>query len=816
MSSTEDHDRTEPSEFDRENFTGRGMDRVEDYRILTGRAEYIDDMEPDGCRHMALLRSVHPRADIIEIDASTAEEHPECDLVLTGADVASEYNPMPTEFPEYEEWPLAVDRTHFAGEPVVAVVSTDRYVAEDLVDAIDVEYDVLDNVTDPHEAREDEVLVHETVGTNIAKHEEYTFGDIERAFAEADHVVDADYSWGRISGVPLETAGAIGQYDPEADTFLIKSNIQMHSLVDANVHETLGYPAADVNLRDPKDIGGSFGTKITIHRYLSLVAIASQQLDGTPVKYIEDRVEHLQGGDSHSTERDHTVRLAVDDDGAIRGLDIEFVNDCGAFPRFPVVQTLKPLSILPGPYEIENVRYAFDLVTTNKTSEAAYRGFGVPSHNYVLEMIVDDAARELDIDPVDLRTRNYISEEQMPYTIPSKNVYDSGDYYEALARISSVVDEERSDGGMLSPEIVEQRRAEGKYRGVRPTVVLEPGVASTNWQDRIASDKRDITIDRDEIAELPEHVKVDVKIDGTVTGYIATDSSGQGHETLFTQLLADEFDVLPSQIEIDYLDSTEVPAEFGSAASRMAVMLSGAAAGAADVLIDNLKELAATEWDCSIDDVDYSGGSVSRVDGSTEFSLAELSKIDQRDGRGLTTVTYDYEHPAQNIEQFEDALLHKMPVFLTTAYSANAPIVEVDIHTGEIEVLKFYTVRDCGTILNPTIVKGQAEGGIAQGVGAALLEEFEYDHETGQPQAVTLFDYVLPSIHNVPDIEMDHTEHPSPFTTTGAKGMGEGGIIDAPASIAASINAAVEELDMTADEIPFTPNRVRDRLRSSE
>ena len=816
MSSVEGSDRVEEDDLDAKEFVGQEFDRVEDHRILTGRAEYIDDIEPEECLHMALLRSVHPRADIVEIDASAAREHPECHLVLTGADIAEKYNPMPTRIPGYEEWPLAVDRTHFVGEPVAAVVAPSRYVAEDLVDQISVEYEDLDSVTDPHEAREDEVIVHEDVGSNVAKHEEFVFGNVDDAFADADQVIEGEYSWGRISGVPLETAGAVGRYDPDDDTFLIDSNIQLHSLVDTNVHETLGYPADDVNLRDPKDIGGSFGTKITIHRYLSLVAIASKQLEGTPVKYLEDRVENLQGGDAHSTERDHIVRLAVDDDGTIRGLDLEFVNDCGAFPRFPVVQTLKPLSILPGPYEIENIRYAFDIVTTNKTSEAAYRGFGVPSHNYVLEMIVDDAARKLGIDPTELRRRNFIGQEQMPYTIPSKNVYDSGDYPGALDKITEIVEDERSEGGLLDPDIVERKREEGKYRGVRPTVILEPGVASTNWQDRFALDENDMEIDRDEIAELPEHVRVRLEDDGTVTGFIATDSSGQGHETVLTQLLADELDLLPSQIEIDYLDSTEVPAEFGSAASRMGVMLSGAAAGAGQRLRANLEELAASEWDCSVKDVAYTDGSVTRINGTEELSLAELAELDDRAGERQTEVTYDYEHPAQEIDAFEDALLSKMPVFLTTAYSANAPIVEVDVKTGEVEILKFYTLRDCGTILNPTIVEGQSEGGIAQGVGAALFEEFGYDDETGQPQAVTMFDYLLPSIDTGPDIEIDHTSHPSPFTETGAKGMGEGGIIDAPASIAASINDALEEKDVTADAIPFTANRIRDRLRSGE
>lgn len=817
-SRTEADSRAESEAGGEEKFTGRSLRRVEDRRILTGEAEYVHDLVPEDALHMALVRSMHPHAEVQGIDTSEAEAHPGCHLVLTIDDLKEDYNPMPTGLDGFEEWSLADGKARYVGEPVVAVVADDRYVAEDVVDLVDVEYEKLESVVDPMEAREDEVVVHEDLGTNVGDHEELAFGDPETAFEEADHVVSGSYSWGRISGVALETSGVVADYDDETDSFDIDCNIQLHTLVDDTIYETLGYDPDDVHVDVPADVGGSFGTKIAVHRYCCLSAMASKELD-RPVAFVEDRVENLQGGDMHSTEREYEVKLAVDDDGTIRGMDVWFVDDFGAWPRYPVNQVLKPLSVLTNAYDVRNARYEYDLVLTNKTCQTAYRGFGVPAHLYALEMVVDEAARELGMDADVLRRRNLIESDQMPYELPSKNIYDSGDFPAALAHVQEKIEEER-DGELLDPEVVEQKREEGKYRGVRPTIHIEPGVSGSDWTNRQRSDRESLDErDRDEVAELPEHLRAEIRPDGTVRAYLATDSAGQGHQTLVTQLLADELGILPSEIDVSYLDSAEAPTEYGSAASRMAVMVSGAAQGLGRTLVENLETLAADVWDCQADEVTYRDGEVERVTGET-LSLAELAEADaERDeseaGDRLTRASYDYEHPATQFEDFDEALARKFPVYPTAAFAANAAIVEVDVETGEVDILKFYSLRDCGTQLNPMIVEGQAHGGLAQGIGAALQEEFGYD-ESGQPQAITLFDYRLPSIENVPEMELDHSETPSPFTATGAKGTGEGGMIDGPASVACSINAALEPLGVAADQIPFTPNRARERIRDQD
>ncbi len=800
-----------------EGFTGQGIKRFEDHRILTGEAEYVHDLAPEGCLEMALVRSMHAHAEIESIDTETAREHPECELVVTAADLKAEFEPQPCGLEGFEEWSLADDKVRFAGEPVAVVVASDRYAAEDVAELVDVSYDTLPSVADPHEAREDEVVIHEDVGTNVPDAERLDFGDPDGAFADADHVIEGEYSWGRVSGVPLETAGVVGNYDPGEDSFEIDCNIQLHTLVDDTIYETLGYPPEDVELSVPPDVGGSFGTKIAIHRYCNLAAMASYLLDGTPVKFVEDRVENLQGGDMHSSDRDYRMRLAVDDDGTIRGLDTYFLDDFGAWPHYPVNQVLKPLSVVTNAYDVEHVRFEYELVLTNKTAQTAYRGFGVDPHHYALEMIMDRAARELEMDPTEFRRQNLIRAEQMPYVLPSGNVYDSGDYPAALDRVEEIIADER-DGGLLDPETVREKREEGKYRGTQPGVLIEPGVSGSDWTNRQRTDKGDLEDrDREDVDELPEHLRAEVEPDGSVRAWLATDSSGQGHQTLVAQLLADELGVLPSDVEVDYLDSVDAPTEYGSAASRMAVMLSGASEGVGERLRENLERLAAEHWDCDPDAVSYRDGGVERA-GGEGLSLAELADVDAaRDGdERLTHARFDYDHPATKLPEFDRALTKKYPVYPTAAFGANAPIVEVDVETGEVEILKFYTVRDCGTMLNPMIVEGQAHGGIAQGIGAALMEEFVYDPDTTQPQSTTLFEYLLPSIKNVPHIDMEHTETPSPFTETGAKGVGEGGMIDAPASLATAINAALEPLGVTADQLPFTPNRARRRIREVE
>lgn len=791
-------------------YTGTSMRRVEDYDILTGRVDYIHDIEPEGCLHMAIARAPHAHSNIESIDTDAAEAHPDCELVLTAADLEEGYEPMPGRL-GFSEWALVNDRVRFAGEPVAVVVATDRYAAEDAVDLIEVEYDRLEAVTDVEESATDDVILHEDRGTNLADSEEFRFGDVEKTFEQADHVVEGDYSWGRISGVPLETAGTVADYDADTDSFDIHCNLQLYTFNGNLVYEALGYPEDKVRLHVPENLGGSYGTKIAAGaRYCALAGVASHQLE-RPVKFVEDRIEYLQGGDSHSCEREYQVRLAVNDDGTIEAADIEFQDDLGAFPRYPLPQAMKPQSVLTTSYEIDTVRYKYGLYMTNKVPQTAYRGFGVQQHTFALEMTIDQAARELGMDPTEFRMHNLIPPEEMPYKLPSKNIYDSGDYPAALSRIEEIVDEnERCEGGLLDPEVVAEKRKEGKYRGTQPAVTLEPSAGVIDYATRFEASAEEIANrSREDVASFPEHLTADVREDGSIVISLATSSAGQGHQTVVTQLMADELGVPPVEIDVAFLNSSEAPKDFGAAASRMGVMLSGAAIGLGKKMRTTMEEYAVEQWDCEPEDVRYIGGAVERIGSEERLTFDDMPATEDDDEHFST---YDYENPALNLEDFDDSLVDQLPTYPATAYCADAPIVEVDVKDGTVEVLKYYSLHDCGTLLNPEIVQGQVEGAIAQGIGGALLEEFVYD-EDGQPLAVSMFDYLIPSIENIPEIELEHRETPSPFTASGAKGAGEGGVISASSVVPLSINAALEPLGVTVDSVPVAPDKLRSKLR---
>lgn len=797
-------------------YAGQNVDRKEDFRILTGHSEYIHDKVSLDDLHMVFVRSEEPHAYLVDVDTGPAEAHPECELVLTGAEVAKNYEPMPCGIETYAEPALAHDRVRFVGEPIALIVATDRYVAEDIAELVTVEYDPIEPVVDPFDAIEDETILHEDVGTNVADSECFEFGDPDAAFKDADHVVEHEFSYGRASGVPIETAGVIGEYHPDEDRFDIDANLQVHTLVADQVYETLGYDKESVRIRTPEDIGGSYGTKSNMHRYCVLAAIASQQLGGQRVAFVEGRAEYLEGGDVHSSEREYDVRIAIDDDGTIRGFDFWFVENFGAFPRHPAVeQVLKPLSCVVGPYDVQHVRYDYRVALTNKVSQSPYRGYGVPPHQFVLEGIIDTAASDLDIDATELRRQNLIYPEQQPYQLPSKNVYDSGDYPAALdSLIADLEETERCPGGLLDPDVITEKRTEGKYRGVRPTVAIEVGGSFAGWSQRQhTSDEVIEAMTRDDARGIPETIRVYLQSDGTLRAELATNTTGQGHQTIVSQLLADEFGVAVDDINVTYRDSAEAPKDYGAAGSRMAIMVSGAVQGVSDRLRDQFCELAAKVWDCEPVDVIYRDGGVDGSQGR-RLSLSDLATLDRKHGdKTLAMATYSYQHPVMNHEEFDDALEAMLPAYASASFAVNAPIVEVDIETGDITVLKFYTLRDAGTMLNPTIVEGQAHGGIVQGMGAALQEEFVYD-ENGMFQSHSLFEYTLPSIRDVPEIEFRHQETPAPFTERGVKGVGEGGMIDAPAGIAASVNAALEPLNIVVDCLPFTANRAKKRIDS--
>lgn len=839
-------------------WTGTEVTRSEDEMIMTGAREYTHDRQPHDAGHVAYVRSPHPHAEIVNIDASAAEAHDECHLVMTVEDYQEAgFSPMLCGIQGWVEWPLANEKVTYVGQCVAMVVAEDRYVAEDIADLVDVDYNVLDPVIDEMEAREDENVLHPEMGpnapSNIAFDEHFELGDVDEKFEEADHIIEKEFSWdSRASGVPLETPGALGTYNPNREDgeekYHIWSNQQLHTWADVAIYAALDEPREEVRVEVPLTAGGSYGTKhATVYRHGVLTAAASKMLGGKPVKYVEDRIEDLQGGDSASTDRTYKARLAVNNDGKVLAQDFWLADNFGAFPRFICTnQVLKPLAIVNSAYDVQHARYNYEIVCTNKMPQTSYRGFGTPAHSWVWEMMLDEVADELDMDPTDVRLKNYIQEEDMPYKNPAANVYGEGDYSATIRRVIEKAEVEK-DGGLLDPDRIEELREEGIYRGGAPALILEPGLGCYDYHTRQFVPRDELEAyynpenrDFSDVVTMPEPLECYIRGDGQVVVVISSDDQGQGHQTIASQLLADELGITPDQVMVPQQDNLDVASDVGSASSRMATVMSSAAIGLGETLRGQLEELAAEHWRVEQEDVQFTEGGVElqatdvdpvdkrhaqRLE-NTFLDLQKLAQIDKYMETGdsffkpegsLYTYAY-YEYPdvaIDNREWFEEAMIRKRPTYPSISFAADYPIIDIDIETGEIEIQKIYSVRDSGRIINPMIAEGQHHGGIVQGIGAALQEEFAYSDD-GQPQTTTFFDMMLPSIDNLPELDIEKQETWSVFTKSGAKGLGETGIMDIPGSLAHAANDALEPLDIKIDEMPMTPNRVRSKIRDAE
>jgi carbon-monoxide dehydrogenase large subunit len=758
---------------------------------------------------------------------------------------------------EWAEWPLARDKVTYVGQCVAMVVAENRYVAEDVAELVDVDYERLDPVVDEMDAREDENVLHPEMGpnapSNVAFDENFELGDPDGAFEEADHVIEREYEWNsRAAGVPLETPGALSTYNPHPEDgeekYHIWSNQQLHTWADVAIYSALDQPREEVRVEVPLTAGGSYGTKhATVYRHAVLTAAASKILGGKPIKYVEDRVEDLQGGDSAATDRTYDVKLAFNDDGEVLAQDFWLADNFGAFPRFICTnQVLKPLAIVNGPYDVEHARYEYEIVCTNKMPQTSYRGFGTPAHSFVWEMLMDEVADILDMDPLDVRIKNYIDEEDMPYKTPSANVYGEGDYEETVKKVQAKLEAER-DGGLLDPDRVEELREQGIYRGAKTTLVLEPGLGCYDYHTRQFVPRDELeeyytpeNRDFSDVVTMPEPLEAYLRSDGKCVVKLSSDDQGQGHQTIASQLLADELGITPDDVVVPQQDNLDVASDVGSASSRMATVMSSAAIGLGEKLRGQLEELAAEHWRTDEDNVEYTEAGVRLLDAETVdvvdkrhgerlnndfLSLSELVRIDKYMETGdsffkpeseLRTYAY-YEYPDvayENREWFEEAMIRKRPTYPSISFASNAVILDVDLGTGEIEIQKILSVRDSGRIINPQIAEGQFHGGIAQGIGAAIQEEFGYQDD-GQPQVATFFDMMLPSIENIPELDIEKQETWSVFSKSGAKGLGETGIMDIPASTAVSVNQALEPLDVKMDEMPLSSDRIRHRVKDS-
>ena len=793
---------------------GKSMKRVEDPRLLTGHGKYADDVVLANMAHAAVLRSPHAHAKIISIDTSAAAALPGVLAVMTGADVAAVTGPLPTfSSPPCVQRCVALDRVRHVGEPVVIVAAESRYIAEDACDLIEVEYEALPAVVDPEEAvrsRGDAVLHPERGDSNVAMTRRFTFGPVEEDFAAADTIVKRHLRWPRSGGQPLETCGAVADYDSGTGKFTIHVNSSMYNYVGWLIAVTLGVAPHKLNIV-PTIAGGSFGSKLFLHKVPVIAATLSRAV-GRPVKYLEDRLDNTTASDNMGSDRIYDAELAVKNDGTILGLRFDCIDDYGAYFQFGVGHHGNALSQICGPYKFRSVDMNLTAVFTNKCQQGAYRGFGSEVSNFVIERMVDAAADELGLDPISIRRKNFIQPEDFPYIIPSGNMYDSGNYPAVLDKALEMLD---YDGWRKKQE---EYRKQGRYIGIGVATCQERSVFSATefW---MLNEEPGFTL-----TSSPESVQLKIDPTGKAFVTLAAPFWGNSPETVATQVLAEQLHMSPDDIVVTYADTDAGFNSTGPGGSRFTVMITGALVGASRQLRDKLFLIAGHLMEADVNDLELRDSAVG-IKGvpDKQMTIAEiamqahyfrLSLPDTPEFSSGLDARFVYDHPATTMPSDDRA---DMGVFYPImGHMCHMPVVEIDIETGRIEFLKYVAVHDCGTMVNPMTLAGHVRGGTAQGIGTAIYEQFYYD-AAGQLLTAMYTDYHMPGVMEVPDVlEVGHVETPSPFTEFGIKGGGEGGRMGAPMAIAHAVEDALRPFGIKIDELPLTPRRVRTLIRDAQ
>jgi 2-furoyl-CoA dehydrogenase large subunit len=794
-------------------WVGRSIPRVEDASLLTGRSRFIDDIGVHpGTLHAAFLRSPHPHADIVSIESSAAKRAPGVVVVLDGEDVKALTASLVVGVKAPVEcWPIAVWRVRYVGEPVAIVVATDRYLAEDAVDLIEVQYRARPVVVDPLAAlRSDAPVLHDGFARNVASDRSFRYGDPEQAFAAAAHRISLDIRYPRNSCTPIETYGVVAEYNPGEDAYDVLANFQGPFSIHAVLSRALRVPGNRLRLRTPPDSGGSFGVKQGIFPYIVLIAAAARAAD-RPVKWIEDRLEHLTASVS-ATNRATTLSAAVADDGRILALDWDQVEDCGAHLRAPEPATLYRMhGNLTGAYDIRHLAIRNRVVVTNKTPTGLNRGFGGPQVYFALERLVQRIAVELHLDPLDVITRNLVPAEAFPYRTASGALLDSGNYQEAIRRGAS-------EGSLA--ELKSRRdaaRAEGRLYGIGYTAVVEPSVSNMGYITTVLTSAERRKAGPKNGAQATATVAIDPV--GSVNVHVASVPQGQGHRTVLSQVVADVFGLAPANIRVNTEIDTAKDAwsiASGNYASRFAPAVAGTAKLAAERIADRLRRIAASQLNTEADDIAFVGGNVGskrNPDNKVSFSrLAALSHWSPGalpDGVGQTIRETVFWSPPELTAPDDDNHINSS---LCHGFIFDFCGVEVDRTTLQPRIDRYVTMHDCGTILHPAMVDGQIRGGFAQAVGAALYEEYAYAAD-GSFLTGTFADYLLPTTAEVPDPFILHMETPSPFTPLGAKGVGEGNCMSTPVCIA---NAVADALGAKDIELPLVPAKLAQLVRGVE
>lgn len=781
-------------------WVGRTVPRKEDLRLLRGMGTYTDDVpEPRGTLHLAVLRSPYAHARIRTIETAEAEALDGVVAVVTGTEVAELIPPFAgdyekTGFKMSHRPVLATDTVRFVGDGVALVLAANAYIAEDALGLIFVDYEQLPAVSGVEEAlKPGAPRVHEELADNVLVEGGDRTEGFDEVFEAADHILRERFRINRVAGVAMEPRGCLAVYEKSDDAVTLWTGTQVPHMLRIGIARYLGWPESRVRVAAP-DVGGGFGPKMYLYPE-ELLAVAMAREYRCPVKWIEDRLEDFL---TTFQARDHVydVAIAYDDDGTVRAVEVDAAVNSGAYSNYPMGAGLEPFQgplNMPGPYRFRQFAFTCRGVATHTCPTGAFRGVSAPCVTMAMEGMMDRIARHLGLDRVEVRRRNLVRPDEFPYVNVVNQLYVTGSYVECMDRALEMVDYE----GYLAARPPE-RLVDGKYRGIGIAVVTElGGQGAARYKAR-------------GLPDLPgfDTAHVELEPNGRVRATTSFSSQGQGHETTFAQIIADELGVSIDDVAIRSGDTGNSPFGTGTFASRGAVVGGGAVMRASGDLREKIKKFAAHLLEASPDDIVLEDGHA-HVQGVREmhvslydvaraaYGLTESMQLPEGEEFGLEAIA-TYDPPASSISN-----------------ACHIACVGVDAATGLVEVERYVVVHDCGRVVNPLLVKGQIQGGVAQGLGQALFEEILYDAE-GQMLSATLMDYMIPTALDVPTLEMEHIESPATDNIGGFKGAGEGGVIGALPAVACAVGDALAPLGANVNRLPLRPDTVLGLIEGAE
>ncbi|MCS7143263.1 MAG: xanthine dehydrogenase family protein molybdopterin-binding subunit [Aigarchaeota archaeon] len=783
-------------------WVGKPVERFEDVRFTSGLGTYIDDIELPGMLYGGILMSPYAHAKIKSIDVSDALKDPNVVAVITGKEVKEKTKLVrPRAVRQVEQYVMAVDKAIFVGQPVAAIAVTDRYAVEDALELIRVEYEPLKPVVEIEDALDpNSPRIFEELNSNIIMEDRLIFGDVDGDFRRADVVVRERFRLHRFSSTPLETFGVIASYDPGWGELTVYANDQQPGRSIANLSYMLDIPTNRIRFVIP-DVGGGFGIKLIVWPFEVIMSLLSIKT-GRPVKWIQTRTEHLTAW-THTPDAMIDVEMALKRDGEILSIKVRDVENDGTFIHTTGLYSMIKFATICGCYKIKSVQFEPVSVVTNKGPVVQNRGVGKPGMIYVLERTVDIAAKALNMDPAEIRFRNFIQPNDFPYTTPSGEVYDSGDYPALLRRALEAVNYQQFRREQA------ELRAKGRYLGIGISASIEPGTSNIGYYyiTRMKEGKEPDFYGADEGAS------VSVEPDGKVRVVLGSMDIGTGHETVARQVVADVLGVSPNDVYVmPGFDSRTSPyvGYSGTFSNKFHDVDVGAMIGAARLVREKILKIASHLLEISEEDLEISDGRVS-VRGIPDKSLtfAQIAAIAYNKVLSLPPgmepglrATYVYKSPHCKIPRRDH-----FNVQVPKSSSVHIAIVEVDVHTGSVKILRYVIVHDCGNMINPKIVEGLIEGATLHGIAAVMMEEFVHNEE-GQNVTATFADYLKPSTTESIKYEIYHHTTPSPFTPLGSKPVGEGGAIASMPAVVNAVEDALSPFGVRIRQLPLTPDRV--------